>query len=140
MQMVAFRQQDGGLICPPQLAARAVLDIENKVAIPVVSVANKGASGHLVGKPSDTSHIDTVGLEAFQVDPAEVIIPNAADDAASLAELGYLIDKDRRCSAGKGAYKVDSLPKTSPALLSHDLHKDLSDSHDLGHIGLRLDV
>src|ERR1019366_858526 len=138
VQMGTLREQAFGGVYQAELTTSTVLDVVNEVAISAVAIANKGASSCLVGKALDTAHVDTVALESLQVHPTEVVVPDAADDAAGLPEFRHLVDEDRRRTTRERPNEVHRFTETWAALLRHDFHEDLSDSHDLEHLYLRL--
>ena len=86
----------------------------------------------------DCLDIHAVVAEPIQVHPAEVVVSDATDDAARLTELGDLVDEDRGSTARKGPYQLQRLAKAMTWLIRHDLHEDLTESHDLEHLYLRL--
>ena len=71
--------------------------------------------------------------EAVEVDAAEIVVADAADHAAGLAELRHLVDEDRGRSGGEGADERDRLEEAVADLGRHDLDEDLADGDDLLH-------
>ena len=137
MQVGALAEQLPCGLCQPQLTAGAVLYVEHKVAIAVVAVADKRAARHIRRIDLDRFDVDAVIAEPVQVYPAEVVFPDAADDAASLTEFCDLVDEDRRRTARQGPDQPQRLAKTIPTRVRHDLHQDLTESYDLEHLCLR---
>ena len=136
--MAALPQQLRRCVCQPHLTASAVAYVVYEVAISTVAVADKGAARHEPRENLDGFDVDAVVAEPFQVQPAEIVVPDAADDAAGLTELGDLVDEDRRSTTRERANQLHRLAKTVAPLLRHDLHQDLTESCDLWHLCLSL--
>ena len=66
------------------LAIGAVFDVEDEVARAVATVADEGTSGRSLGIHGDGGDVDTIPFEPTQVEPAEIVVPDTADDAAGL--------------------------------------------------------
>src|SRR5262245_28849300 len=118
-----------------QLGTRgcAVLDVEDEVAGAVRTIAHEGAAGRQLGIDANAGDVDAVTLKALEIDPAEIVIADAAQQAAGLAEACRLIDENRRSTGWKRTDQRQGLAKAVAALGRHDLHQDLSDSDDLLH-------
>ena len=136
--MVALSKKFQRSFCQPQLTASAVLDVEHEVAVSVVAVPDERAARHIGRMDLDCFDVDAVVAEPIQVHPAEVVVSDAADDAARLTELGDLVDEDRRSTAREGPDQSQRLAKAMTSLVRHDLHEDLTESYDLEHLYVHL--
>ena len=114
-------------------AGGAVADVVDEVAGAVGAVADEGAAGGKLGVDGDGRDVDAVAGEPVEVDAAEIVVADAGDHAAGLAELGHLVDEDRRRAGGEGADERDRLEEAVAGLGGHDLDEDLADGDDLLH-------
>jgi len=58
------------------------LTVVNKVTVPLFAVTDERAARGVPFPDLDRLYVGAVGTEALEVEPAEVIVTNAADDAA----------------------------------------------------------
>ena len=131
--MAALSEEREAGLRQADLAARAVLDVEDEVPLSALAVADEGAPCRVAGKHFDRAHIDAVTSQPLEVDQAEIVFADAADDAAGLSEPCHLVDEDGRRSTRERADELQRLSKARASLLRHHLDEDLADGHHLRH-------
>ena len=82
-------------------------------------------------------NIRAVLAQPLDVEYAEIVIADRAHDATGLAELGDLIDEDRRGAGGERTDQRDGGAEAVAGLDRHDLDDDLADGNDLLHAHVR---
>ena len=108
-------------------------DVVDEIARPVGPVAHEGAAGRTVRVDGDGRDVDAVTPQALDVDAAEVVVADAADHAAGLAELGHLVDEDGGRPGRERPDERDRLQEAVADFRGHDLDQDLADGDDLLH-------
>ena len=136
VQVTALFEQLRHGFGPAHLSAGTVLYVVDKIALAIVAVAHEGAPRGEGRADLDGADVHPVVTQPPQVDPAEVVVADAADDAAGLAELGDLVDEDGRSAARERPHQADRLAEPLSPVFRHDLDQDLAESHDLGHLHL----
>ncbi len=116
-----------------ELAGRAIDDVEDEIAVARFLVGDEGAAGRGVLQHGDGRRVGAVLLQAVDVHPAEVVVADAADDAAGETELGDLVEIDRRRAARIGTDQRARLAERLSDSGSHDLDEDFAHGHDLAH-------
>ena len=137
MQVVGALDQCVGRRGRGDRPAGAVPDVVDEVARAVGAIADEGAAGRAIRIDGDGRDVRPVAPQPLDVEAAEVVVADAADQAAGLAELGHLIDEDGGRSRGERADERDRLEKAVADFSGHDLDQDLADGNDLLHVAPR---
>ena len=84
------------------------------MALACLRVGDKRASGDRVGEQRDGTRVDTVPAQAADIQPAEIVVSYATDDAGRTPEPAHLIDEEAGAPLGKGPTKVPGARKLWP--------------------------
>ena len=103
MQVSAGGQQAAPGLGDSGLACGAVADVEDEVARAILAVADEGAARRILGRDRDRRDIHSVGAQAVDVEPAEIVVADAGDDAGAVAEPCHLVDEDGGRAGGERA-------------------------------------
>ena len=127
VQVAAFLDEARGIAGKFDDAAGAVADVEDEGAAAVLAITHESAAGGALRIDLDAGRVDIVGLEAIEIDIAEIVVADARDDRAVLAEFANLIDEDGGRAGGEGADQRDGGPEAVATLGRDDLDQDFPD-------------
>ena len=99
VEMIGAPDQSLRLRRSADAAVGAARDVVDEVARAVGTVAHEGRARGDVGMDGDGRDVDAVPSQPIEIEAAEIIVADRADDAAGMAETADLIDEDGRRTA-----------------------------------------
>ena len=108
-------------------------DVEDEVAPAVCPIGDEGAARRRAGHPPDRAHLHPAGLQPVEVERAEIVGADAADQGGGGTDPRRLVGEDRRGTARIGPGEQAGLEEGLADPGRHDLDQDLADRDDLRH-------
>jgi hypothetical protein len=138
VQVIGPGQRGVDTVLGRQAPAGAVTDVEDEIARAVGAIADEGAAGRAFGIDRNGRDVDAVAFQPVEIDPPEIVVADAGDDGAGLAQPRGLVDEDRRRAGRERPGQRQRLAKALARRVGHDLDQNLADDEHLLHRSLPL--
>ena len=115
-------------------AGGAVADVEDEMPAGVGPVGDEGRAGGVPLVNRDRRHVGAQRPQPLDVQPAEIVVADGADEAGRLAECRRLADEDGGRAGRVGPKQRTRLEKALADPLGHDLDEDLAGADQLLHL------